>query len=99
MVTWYTTVVNGFSNSSRVHLGPRRANTELATIKLLLIDILANSATDSVVGNKKNRVVLPCICEVHSHLGVSVACPESQDSPAHHKQGCKELFEKLIWSC
>lgn len=96
MLTWNTTIVNGFSDSSTVHLGPRRANTELATIKLLLVDILSNRATDSVVGNKKNRVVLPSICEVHSHLGVSVTCPEPQDSPAQPTS--KVVTTGSIWS-
>lgn len=85
-LTWNTTIVYGFSDSSTVHLGSSGAYTEFASIKLLLVDILSNSTTDSVVGDEKNRVVLPCICQVYSHLRIPVTCPEPQDSSAHNSQ-------------
>ena len=75
-LTWNTTVVYGFSDSSTVHLGSSRAYTKFASIKLFLVDILSNSATNSVVGDEKNRVVLPCVCQVYSHFRISVTCPE-----------------------
>jgi hypothetical protein len=70
-----------FRDSSTVHLGSSGAYTEFASIKLLLVDILSNNTTDSVVGDEKHRVVLPCFRQVYSHLRIPVTSPKPQDSP------------------
>jgi len=63
-------------DSSTIDLRSSWADAKFATEKLLLVDKLSISPTDSIVGDEKYRVLFPCLCQVDPDFGVPVACPK-----------------------